>query len=134
MSTEAHKGKRRTLYLEALAATSAVAAAGAYLLVKPGPPRAGALGGVACSALLGLLAFYLKQWAVERSLKSSLAIVGILFGVRLIALGVGVGLATWLGMGALGFAAGFLSVYFVVQWIEIGYLTGARNRANREGI
>jgi hypothetical protein len=121
-------------YLQALAATAAVVCAAAYLLADPGPPRAGAWSGAASSTLFGLLALYLKRWAIERSLKSSLAIVGILFGVRLIALGIGIGLAKSLGISALGFAVGFLSVYFVVQWIEIGYLTAARDRENRAGI
>ena len=128
------QGNARIRYFQALAATAALAAVASYLLAQPGSPRAGAWSGVASSALLGLAALYLKQWAIERSLKSSLAIVGILFGVRLIALGVGIGFARSLGIDALSFAVGFLSVYFVVQWMEIGYLTGLRNRANREGI
>jgi len=80
------------------------------------------------------LALYLKRWAIERSLKSSLAIVGILFGLRLIALAVGVGFSKALGIGAIAFAVAFLSVYFVMQWIEIAYLASARSsRPHREG-
>ena len=132
MSTDADK--RQTRYLQALGAISAVAAASSYLLAPPGPQRAGALSGVASCALLSILALYLKRWAIERSLKSSLAIVGILFGLRLIALGVGVGFSRALGIGAIAFAIAFLSVYFVLQWIEIAYLASARSqRPDREG-
>ena len=125
MSTDAHR--RQTRYLQASAAISGLAAAASYLLAAPGPQRAGALCGVASCALLGILALYLKRWAIERSLKSSLAIVGILFGLRLIALGVGVGLSRVLGIGAIAFVVAFLSVYFVMQWIEIAYLASARS-------
>lgn len=132
MSTDADK--RQTRYLQALAAISGLAAAASYLLAPPGPQRAGAFSGVASCALLGILALYLKRWAVERSLKSSLAIVGILFGLRLIALAVGVGLSRALGIGAIPFAVAFLSVYFVMQWIEITYLASAPSqRSDREG-
>jgi hypothetical protein len=132
VSTDANR--RQTRYLQALAAISGLAAAASYLLAAPGPQRAGAFCGVASCALLGILALYLKRWAIERSLKSSLAIVGILFGLRLIALGVGVGLSRVLGIGAVAFAVAFLSVYFVMQWIEIAYLASARSqRAHREG-
>jgi len=120
--------------VEFLLAAAAAGLAGSYFLAKPGPDRAGARAGVAASALLGLLALYLKQWAIERSLKSSLAIVGILFAVRLIVLATGLGFSRSLGLNAVAFAAGFLGVYFVVQWIEIGYLTNQRDRANQEGI
>lgn len=132
MSTNADK--RQTRYLQALAAVSGLAAAASYLLAPPGPQRAGAFCGVASCALLGILALYLKRWAIERSLKSSLAIVGILFGLRLIALAVGVGFSKALGIGAIAFAVAFLSVYFVMQWIEIAYLASARSsRPHREG-
>ena len=47
-------------------------------------------------------------------------------GLRLIALGVGVGFSRVLGIGAIAFAVAFLSVYFVMQWIEIAYLARAR--------
>jgi hypothetical protein len=134
VSTNAGRRKRRALYVEFLLATAAAGLAGSYLLAKPGADRAGARAGVAASALLGLLALYLKQWAIERSLKASLAMVGILFAVRLIVLAIGLGFSRSLGFNAVAFAAGFLGVYFVVQWIEIGYLTNERNRANREGI
>jgi len=132
VSTDANR--RQTRYLQALAAISGLAAAASYLLAAPGPQRVGAFCGVASCALLGILALYLKRWAIERSLKSSLAIVGILFGLRLIALGVGVGLSRVLGIGAIAFAVAFLSVYFVMQWIEIAYLASARSqRPHREG-
>ncbi len=122
------------MYLELLLATAVAAAAGAAVLAKSVPQRHGAWIGVAASAGLGLLGLYLKQWAIERTLKTSLEIVGILFGIRLIVLAVGLGCSKSLGLSAVAFAAGFLSVYFVVQWIEIGYLTSARKRATREEI
>ncbi len=126
MSTDANK--RQTRYLQALAAISGLAAAASYLLAPPGPPRAGAFSGVASCALISILALYLKRWAIERSLQSSLAIVGILFGLRLIALAVGIGFSRALGIGAIAFAVAFLSVYFPMQWIEIAYLASARSR------
>jgi len=134
VSADAPRRKRKTVYLELLLATAVAAAAGAAVLAKSVPQRHGAWIGVAASAGLGLLGLYLKQWAIERTLKTSLAIVGILFGIRLIVLAVGLGCSKSLGLSAVAFAAGFLSVYFVVQWIEIGYLTSARKRATREEI
>jgi hypothetical protein len=134
VSTSKPRRKRRTFYVEVLLATAAAGVAGSYWLAKPGPDRAGAWVGVAASALLGLSALYLKKWAIQRSLKSSLAMVGILFAIRLIVLAVGLGLSSSLGLNGVAFAAGFLCVYFVVQWIEIGYLTHERNRVNREVI
>lgn len=122
------------MYLGLLLATAAVATAGAAVLAKSVPQRHGAWAGVAASAFIGLLGLYLKQWAIERTLKTSLAIIGILFGIRLMVLAVGLSCARFLDLSALAFAAGFLSVYFVVQWIEIGYLTSAARRAAREEI
>jgi hypothetical protein len=129
----APKTKLRTLYLESLLAIAAAAFAGSYFLAKPGPERAGAWSGIGASALVGLPALYLKKWAIQQSLKRSLAIIGILFAIRLILLAVGLGLSSTLGLNGVAFAVGFLSVYFVVQWIEIGYLTYEQNRAHREG-
>lgn len=134
MSIDARRRKRKTVYLGLLFATAAVATAGAAVLAKSAPQRHGAWAGVAASAFIGLVGLYLKQWAIERTLKTSLAIVGILFGIRLMVLALGLGCARFLGLSALAFAAGFLSVYFVVQWIEIGYLTSAARRATREEI
>jgi len=133
VSADARRKKRKTVYLALLLATAVAAAAGASVLAKSAPQRHGAWTGVAASAFLGLVGLYLKQWATERTLKVSLAMVGILFGVRLLVLAVGLGFSSSFGFSAMAFAAGFLSVYFIVQWIEIGYLTNARNRANREG-
>lgn len=118
--------RRQNRYLQAWVATAAVAAAGSYFFANPGPSRLGALAGVGSCAALGLLAIYLKRWAIQRSLKSALAVVGILFGVRLIALCAGIGLARSMGISAVAFAVGFLSVYFLVQWLEIGYLASVR--------
>ena len=134
MTATAPRTKRPTFYLESLLATAAAGIAGSYFLANPGPERAGAWAGVGASALVGLPALYLKKWAIQQSLKSSLAIIGILFAIRLILLAVGLGLSTKLGLSGVAFAAGFLGVYFVVQWIEIGYLTYERNRVNREGM
>jgi len=134
VTATAPRTKRPTFYLESLLATAAAGIAGSYFLANPGPERAGAWAGVGASALVGLPALYLKKWAIQQSLKSSLAIIGILFAIRLILLAVGLGFASRLGLNAVAFAAGFLGVYFVVQWIEIGYLTYERNRVNREGM
>lgn len=124
MTTGARRRPKR--YLQAWVATAAVAAATSYFLPNPGPSRLGALAGVGSCTALGLLAIYLKQWAIQRSLKTALAIVGILFGARVIALVAGIGLASSIGISAVAFAVGFLSVYFLVQWLEIGYLATVR--------
>jgi hypothetical protein len=131
VSRDAPRRKRRALYVEVLLAAAAIGAS--YLLARAGPDRTGALSGIITSALIGLLALYLKEWAIQRSLKASFASIGILFMARLMVLAVGLGCSRAFGLNGVAFAAGFLSVYFVVQWIEIGYLSGERTRANREG-
>ncbi len=133
MSSDESSKKRRAFYVAILLATGAAGIGGSYLLANPGPDRAGAGAGVAVSVLIGVFALYLKQWAIQRSLKMSLALIGILFSARLIVLAVGLGCSRAFGLNGVAFAAGFLSVYFVVQWIEIGYLTSEQNRGSREG-
>ncbi len=132
MRTDAAHKKRKLVYVQFLLATTVVGVLASYALAKEGSDRTGAFAGVACSASLGLLALYLKQWAIERSLKASFAMVGTLFVLRLIVLAIGIGASRLLDFNGLAFAAGFLSIYFVLQWIEIGYLTSERNKAKRE--
>jgi hypothetical protein len=114
-------------------AAGAIGLVGAHLLARAGPQRTGAQIGVIVSSLIGLAALYLKQWAIKKSLNASLTILGFFFLIRLIILTVGVGLASAFHISGLAFAAGFLGIYLVVQWVEIGYLTKEQNRLKREG-
>ena len=121
------------VYLRWLALTALAGAAIAGGVPLASSEKTGALIGVAGAAGCGLLALYLKRWATERSLKDTLWMVTILFMVRLIVLGAAISAARPAGYGLVAFLAGFFGVYFVLQWIEIGYLARERNRATGGG-
>lgn len=123
-------GRLRALrYTEVVLGVTLLGGAVAYAMAK-GTARRGALLGVALSASSALLALYLKKWAVERSLQAAFSIVGIVFVVRLVVVAVGLTIALSFHIGVIAFAAGFFSLYFVLQWVEISYLLGERNKRN----
>jgi len=131
VSDRANK-KRTVLYIEVLLGLFLAGLAAAYLLPGSASGRSGALGGVGLAASSALVALYLKRWAVEKSLKASLAIVGIVFLLRLLLVSVGLMLVLWFKAGVVAFTAGFFGIYFVLQWLEISYLLGGRSRGPRQ--
>jgi hypothetical protein len=92
-------------------------------LLTRGAERNAALWGIAGALVTGVAALFLKRWAVARSLGAVLGAAGAIFGVRLLLLSGGIAVASSKHVGVLAFAAGFFAVYFVLQWLEIGYVS-----------
>jgi len=56
-------------------------------------------------------------------------VVGVVFGLRAVAVAVGLLVVVQRGMSAVAFVAGFFGVYFALQWIEVSYVTAASKDA-----
>lgn len=121
------KKNRAVFYLQIVLAVALAGVVAAFALPKSDSDRQAALLGVCLSAASTPAALYLKRWAVERSLKASLSILGIVFAIRLILVSVGLMLVLWSKAGVVAFTIGFFGVYFLLQWVEISYLLGERN-------
>jgi hypothetical protein len=93
--------------------------------------RSAAWLGVGAAELSGLLGLYLKRWARARSLNALFAVVGILFGLRLLLVALGIALLRFRDANTTAFVIGFFAVYFVLQWLEIGYVSGASKAPRR---
>jgi len=101
---------------------------GASLLAKTPIDRQSALIGVGAATASSFLSLFLKRWALRRSLKAALIAVGVMFGIRLVLLALGIGFLTFRGANSVAFVFGFFAVYFVLQWLEIGYVSRAAKR------
>lgn len=123
------KKNRAVFYLQIVLAVALAGVVAAFVLPKSDSDRHAALLGVCLSAASTPAALYLKKWAVERSLKASLSILGIVFAIRLILVSVGLMLVLWSKAGVVAFTIGFFGIYFLLQWVEISYLLGERNRS-----
>ena len=123
------KKNRTVFYLQLTLAVALAGVLAAVALAKGESERFAALLGVCLSAASTPAALYLKRWAVERSLKASLSILGIVFAIRLILVSVGLMLVLWSKAGVVAFTIGFFGIYFLLQWVEISYLLGERNRS-----
>jgi hypothetical protein len=119
---QAKRTNRALLFGGSMAAVALLAALLAYAFTV-GTDRSSALWGIAGALVTGVAALLLKRWAVARSLGAVLGAAGAIFGVRLVLLGAGIAVASSKHMGVLAFAAGFFAVYFVLQWLEIGYVS-----------
>ena len=122
------KKSRAALYLQITLAVALAGVLAAAAFTKSDSDRFAALLGVCLSAASTPAALYLKRWAVEKSLKASLTILGIVFAIRLILVSVGLMLVLWSKAGLVAFTIGFFGIYFLLQWVEISYLLGERNR------
>lgn len=91
--------------------------------------RQGALVGAGLSAATGVVALWLKRRAVRKDLKAALKVVGVAFGLRAVAVAVGLLVVVQRGLGAVAFVVGFFGVYFALQWIEISYVMAASRDA-----
>nr|WP_253909059.1 hypothetical protein [Corallococcus exiguus] len=98
----------------------------AAALPKVTEDRVAALLGVGIAAMTGVLALVLKRRAsLQADLKAALKVVGVVFALR--GVGVGIGLA-WVvsrNLSAIAFVGGFFGVYFALQWIEVSYVMAA---------
>jgi hypothetical protein len=112
------------------AAVMGVGAAVAAVLPPLWENRVAALLGVGVATVTGVLALGLKRRAVRQAdLKAALKVVGVVFFLR--GVGVGLGLA-WVvsrSLSAIAFVGGFFGVYFALQWIEVSYVMAASKGA-----
>lgn len=112
-----------------VAAIGLVAFAGGSLLAKSQLDQQAAWIGIGAATASGFLSLFLKRRALRRSLKTALVIVGVMFGIRLVLVALGITFLTFSGANTLAFVFGFFAVYFVLQWLEIGYVSSAAKRA-----
>ena len=117
-----------------MAGVGALGMAGAYFLPSGPEGRLAAMVGVASVVLSGGLSLMLKRRALACSLKVALAVLGVMFGVRLLLVAVGLVWATRAGLGVVAFTVGFFGVYFVLQWIEVGYVLTEAKRLGQGGV
>jgi len=108
-----------------IAATGLVGLVASTLLTRAPVDQRSACFGVSAATASGLLSLVLKRWALRHSLKAALAVVGVMFGIRLIAVALGIAFLTFRRVNSLPFVVGFFAVYFVLQWLEIGYVSRA---------
>lgn len=92
--------------------------------------RQSALVGVGLAAVSGVVALWLKRRALgQKDLKAALKVVGVVFGLRAVAVVLGLWVVVQRGLSAVGFVAGFFGVYFALQWIEVSYVMAASRDA-----
>jgi hypothetical protein len=94
--------------------------------------RLGALWGAGAAVLSGFLGIWLKRRMSQEGIEGALHTLGVLFGLRLLLVGAGIGWGRWQGAGTTGFVAGFFALYFVLQWLEISYVLAEQKRSGRQ--
>jgi hypothetical protein len=118
--------KRFTTY--ALLSAAAITAAVAAVIGLPleDEVRSGALLGVALSGASGGLALMLKRRALEKKgLTAVLGALAVMFGVRGLLLALGLWFVVRGGGTELAFVAGFFSVFFIQQTLELSWVVAA---------
>ncbi len=88
-----------------------------------------ALWGTGLAAVTGAVSLALKQQAVKRSLVAALKVVGLVFGLRAVAVAAGLYAMVSRGMGPWGFVVGFFGTYLVLQIVEFSYVIAASKSA-----
>jgi hypothetical protein len=88
-----------------------------------------AVWGTGLAAVTGAVSLALKRRAVQRSLPAALKVVGLMFGLRAVAVAAGLYAMVSRGFTPWGFVGGFFGVYFVLQWVEISYVNAASKSA-----
>nr|WP_255653506.1 MULTISPECIES: hypothetical protein [Myxococcus] len=91
--------------------------------------RVSALWGVGLASVTGVVALLLKRRAMKQDLKAALKVVGVVFGLRMVAVVAGLLGMVSRGMQPVPFIAGFFGVYFALQWIEVSYVMAASKSA-----
>jgi len=112
-----------------IAATGLVGLLASALFTRAPVDQRSASFGVGAATASGLLSLLLKRWALRHSLKAALAVVGTMFGIRLILVALGIAFLTFRRANSLPFVMGFFAVYFVLQWLEISYVSGAAKQS-----
>jgi uncharacterized membrane protein YhaH (DUF805 family) len=122
------KAKRDPFWTHAglAAAVMGVGAVLAAVLPTQVEDRVSALMGVGVTAVTGVLALVLKRRAaMQADLKAALKVVGVVFALRGVGIGIGLAWVVSRGLSAIAFVGGFFGVYFALQWIEVSYVMAA---------
>lgn len=124
-------GAAETFRNHALVAAGVAVVGMALAAVLPQAPevRWSALWGSGLAALTGAVSLGLKRYAMRRNLQAALKVVGLVFGLRAVTVAAGVYVMVTRGPGPWGFVVGFFGVYFVLQWVEISYVSAASRSA-----
>ncbi|MBU8895769.1 hypothetical protein DRW03_20770 [Corallococcus sp. H22C18031201] len=102
----------------------------AAAMPKAADDRLAALLGVGLSAVAGVLALLLKRRAMRQAdLKAALKVVGLVFALRGVCVGLGLAWVVSRDLSAVPFVGGFFGVYFALQWIEVSYVMAASKGA-----
>lgn len=115
-------------------AVGAVGLLAAAFLPSDPEARKAAFVGVAGSVGSSGLGLLLKRRFLERSVQATLAVVGAVFGVRMVMVALGVVLGTRAGWPVLAMVVGFFSTYLVLQCIEVAYVMAEMKRRGRGGV
>jgi len=111
------------------AGVAVVGAAVAGLFPQVVENKVSALWGVGLAAATGVVALLMKRRAVKKDLKAAMVAVGVVFGLRALAVLVGLLGMVSRGMEPVPFISGFFGVYFALQWIEVSYVMAASKDA-----
>lgn len=111
------------------AGVAVVGGAVAGLVPTVAEDRVSGLWGVGLAAATGVVALLLKRRAVKQDLKAALKAVGVVFGLRAVAVGAGLFGMMSRGLPVVPFIAGFFGIYFALQWIEVSYVMAASKGA-----
>jgi ammonia channel protein AmtB len=128
---KATPGAAETFRNHALVAAGVAVVGMALAAVLPQAPedRWSALWGTGLAALTGAVSLGLKRYAMRRNIQAALKVVGLVFGLRAVTVAAGVYVMVTRGPGPWGFVVGFFGVYFVLQWVEISYVSAASRSA-----
>ncbi|MFN0061852.1 MAG: hypothetical protein ACKVPX_04965 [Myxococcaceae bacterium] len=107
--------------LLATSATGLLAFVGIALLVI-GPSARWAQVGALTSTVVGFGSLFIKRVALRKSLGYGLGAVGVTLLLRLLVWGVGAGALRARGIGPIPFTLGYLAIFGVLLWVELGYL------------
>ena len=120
------------LFNGAVGRTGLVAAVGLVLAARV-PATYGekwaALLGVGLAVVTGVVGLLLKRRVASQGLGQAFKVVGVVFGMRAVAMAVGLVWVVRQELGAVAFVAGFFGTYFVLQWIELSYVMAASKGA-----
>jgi hypothetical protein len=89
--------------------------------------------GVAGSMAAGAVALTLKRRAMARGLNWAMGMMAVVFGLRMVLVGLGLVYVMREGLRPVPFTVGFLTVYVALQWVEISYVLAEAKRRGRGG-
>lgn len=92
----------------------------------------GALVGVGMALLSGLVGLWMKRKVREAGIEVALRAVGVVFALRLLLMGGGLAWVMKRKAGQVEFVVAFFAVYFVLQWLEIGYVLSENKRRGQK--